>query len=66
MFREVVCKRCGKTFIPTYGWVYKEYDKYYCSFPCYNHRNDDKPQIPIKESDKVRVNKKVEQYTPKW
>lgn len=22
--REVECCKCGKTFIPTYAWVYKE------------------------------------------
>lgn len=40
--REVSCGKCGKTFVPTYSWVYKETrnDKtqYYCTWTCFNHR----------------------------
>lgn len=61
MFREAKCEMCGKTFIPTYEWVYRTYDKYYCSYHCYNHRHDVKPEI--NEPKKVRVSRKVGQYT---
>lgn len=40
--REVSCGKCGKTFVPTYSWVYKETRKdktqYYCTWTCFNHR----------------------------
>lgn len=61
MFREAVCKRCGKTFITTYNWAYKECGKYYCSFPCYNHRKDTQPQDEVTKP--LRKNKPVEQYS---
>ncbi len=30
------CSVCGKTFIPTYGWVYKDArrGKWYCKYSC--------------------------------
>lgn len=36
--REHKCRKCGKNFIPTYDWVYKDDRGIYCSYPCYNHR----------------------------
>jgi hypothetical protein len=41
-----ICERCGKKIekISFYNWTYKEYDKFYCSWSCYNHRKDAKPK----------------------
>lgn len=54
MLEEAKCARCGKEFYPTAEHVYKDYfNKKYCSWTCYNHRND----------GKQKVYKEVEQYT---
>ena len=34
------CRKCGKYFIPAPMHVYRVGSKYYCSWTCYNHRND--------------------------
>lgn len=34
------CARCGKIFIPTPMWIYKDGSRGFCSWTCYNHRND--------------------------
>lgn len=40
---ELNCARCGKIYIPTPEWVYKDSrGRGYCGWPCYNHRNDGK------------------------
>ena len=39
---EHYCVRCGKIFFPTPMWVYKDNKGRYCSWTCFNHRNDDK------------------------
>lgn len=52
------CKKCGKEIYPTYQWAYKENGKYYCSWKCFNHRNDDKPKREIvlpKVGDIIRI-----------
>lgn len=41
------CKKCGKEVYTTPQWVYKEGSKYYCSWKCYNHRNDGKPKRQV-------------------
>lgn len=38
--REMTCKRCGKNFVPAVEHKFKVDTKYYCSWTCYNHRND--------------------------
>ena len=40
VLREKKCKKCGRTFIAAPQHVYKVGSKYYCSWTCYNHRND--------------------------
>lgn len=62
MFKSVICEKCGKSFIPTYEWVYKDNEKYYCSWTCYNHRNDFKKDQPNKNAANIHT-KRVEQYT---
>ena len=37
---EKKCRKCGKKFIPAPEHRYREYSKFYCSWTCYNHRND--------------------------
>ena len=52
------CKRCGKEFYPTYQHTYKKDGIYYCSWTCFNHRNDDKPKREIivpKPGDVIRI-----------
>ena len=39
-FPEKKCKKCGKIFIPAPMHVYHVGSKYYCSWPCYLHRDD--------------------------
>lgn len=34
------CLRCGKEFFPTPMHVYKDHRGRYCSWTCFNHRND--------------------------
>lgn len=48
---ERKCKKCGKNFIPAYYHVYKDGGKIYCSWTCYNHRNDSK----VKKEAKYKV-----------
>ena len=42
LMRSVVCKKCGKKFLPAVYHVYKDAGKYYCSWHCYNHKDDGK------------------------
>lgn len=37
---EKRCKKCGKNFIPAPMHRYRDRSKWYCSWTCYNHRND--------------------------
>ena len=37
---EKKCPKCGRTFIAAPQHVFKVGGKYYCSWTCYNHRND--------------------------
>lgn len=53
---EVKCGRCGKVFIPTYDYAYKDGKRMYCSWTCYNHRNDGKPK-------RIRSVRAVGRYT---
>lgn len=39
---DVKCPKCGKNFIPAPYHAYKEGEKLFCSWTCYNHRNDKK------------------------
>jgi hypothetical protein len=39
---DVKCPKCGKNFIPAPYHVYTVGDKIFCSWTCYNHRNDRK------------------------
>lgn len=39
---EKNCSRCGKIYIPTPEWLYRDNGRGYCSWTCYNHRNDGK------------------------
>ena len=38
---EKKCAKCGKNFISAPEHVYKTNRKWYCSWTCYNHRNDE-------------------------
>lgn len=40
--RELICPKCGKNFIPAALHIYHDEKNYYCSWTCYNHRNDHK------------------------
>ena len=53
---ELKCPGCGKGFIPAPYHVYRTSTKIYCSWTCYNHRND-------KKRDKKYHYKIVEQLT---
>lgn len=56
---ETKCKRCGKNFFVAPYHIYRDEKGMYCTWTCYNHRNDDKPKaqthpksIPIIQYDK--------------
>lgn len=55
MLIELRCPMCGKRFIPAPQHIYKENRKIYCSWTCFNHRNDHK-----KTAKKVKI---IEQYS---
>lgn len=44
LIKEKKCAKCGKNFIVAIEHRYKEHGKFYCSWTCYNHRNDDKTE----------------------
>jgi uncharacterized OB-fold protein len=39
---EKKCAKCGKLFVPSYHHTFKQKGKgkYWCSWTCFNHRND--------------------------
>lgn len=39
---ERKCAKCGKNFVISDVYVYRKGHKYYCSWTCYNHRDDKK------------------------
>lgn len=45
--QECYCTKCGKEFYPTPVHIYKDYNGRYCSWTCFNHRNDGKPNKPM-------------------
>lgn len=45
LFRTVVCKKCGQVFIPAPMHIYKDGNRYYCKWTCYNHRNDKTEEV---------------------
>ena len=53
--RELRCKKCGKIFCPAPQHMYKDHKGMYCSWTCYNHRDDCQ--------DKKRAVRVIEQYT---
>lgn len=48
-----ICPKCGKEFFPYPQHIYKCGSKRYCSWTCFNHKDDGKPS----------KNKAVLQYT---
>lgn len=50
---ELHCPKCGKLFVPAPQHMYKDHRGFYCSWTCYNHKDDGtRPQ-----------SRSVEQYT---
>lgn len=41
IIKEAKCAKCGKVFIPAIYHRFKEGNKYYCTWTCYNHRYDE-------------------------
>lgn len=39
--REKKCAKCGKLFISAPQHIYREKSKWFCSWTCYNHRNNE-------------------------
>lgn len=52
---EYHCKRCGKIMFPTPDHAYKDERGMYCSWTCFNHRNDGRRR--------GHNNKQIEQYS---
>lgn len=40
LFNERTCARCGKRFIAQCEHIFKKNTNWYCSWTCYNHRDD--------------------------
>lgn len=38
--KEVICRKCGKIFCPAPQHIYKDNKGMYCSWTCYNHRDE--------------------------
>lgn len=53
---ERICDKCGKIFIPAPQHIFVDEKKIYCSWTCYNHREESKPS-------KGRKIKKIELYS---
>lgn len=49
--RTVICGKCGQTFILAPMHRFKDGNKYYCKWTCYNHRNDKPKEVEENESD---------------
>lgn len=57
--KEQTCAKCGKVFIPSYYHIYKDSTRFYCSWTCYNHKEDkQKGDVQAK-----RRNKRVELWS---
>ena len=50
---EMTCGKCGKIFIPAPQHIYKDDEHIYCSWTCYNHRDDGKKKVKGKHSRSV-------------
>lgn len=37
---ELYCRKCGKLFIPAPQHIYKDHKGIYCSWTCFNHKDD--------------------------
>lgn len=46
VIKEKKCAKCGKNFIVAVEHRYRKGSKYFCSWTCYNHRNDGKETTP--------------------
>lgn len=40
LFNEKTCAKCGKRFIAQCEHIFKKNTNWYCSWTCYNHRDD--------------------------
>lgn len=49
--KTVICKKCGREFIPAPMHIFKDRHKYYCKWTCYNHRNDKTEEV--KEDEEI-------------
>lgn len=58
MMWERTCKKCGKLFVPAPQHVFVDNGDFYCSWTCFNHRNDNEQKA--RTSRKI---KKVELYS---
>ena len=58
--KENKCPRCGKKFIPAPYHIYKSGKRRYCSWTCFNHRNDpDTKEVIINEGNKSRLTERA-------
>lgn len=54
--RTAVCPKCGQEFIVAAQHRYKAGKKYYCTWTCFNHRNDPNAKEVINnEGNKSRL-----------
>ncbi len=61
-FIERKCAKCGKKFIAQQYHRFREGDTYYCTWTCYNHRDDGEPKRDIM-ADCIAPPKKA-RFTP--
>lgn len=41
-WHEKKCAKCGKVFLAAPEHIYKHGSKWYCTWKCFNHKDDDK------------------------
>ena len=38
--RDMLCSKCGKNFVPAAQHLYRDEENFYCSWTCFNHKDD--------------------------
>lgn len=58
--KEIKCPRCGKSFIPAPYHIYKSGKRLYCSWTCFNRRNEPiSKEVTTNEGNKSRLTERT-------
>lgn len=55
---SIICVKCGriKRSIHSFDdWVYRDGKGFYCTWTCYNHRNDEKPNVQTQHQKSIPI-----------